>query len=92
MVARIEGVSTMRVLLPVAVIACLGFSLSGCIAYDVASAGVSVATTVVSTTAHVAGSVVSGAADTVTGSNDDDGDKAKHHQHDGDDDSDKSDK
>lgn len=80
----------MRVLLPVAVIAVLGFSLSGCIAYDVASAGVSVATTVVTTTAHVAGSVARGAADTVTGSDDDDkdSDSDKHH-HDGDDDSDK---
>ena len=80
----------MRVLLPVAVIACLGFSLSGCIAYDVASAGVSVATTVVTTTAHVAGSVVSGAADTVTGSGDDDKDSDSHkHKKDSDDDSDK---
>ena len=82
----------MRVLLPVAVIAVLGFSLSGCIAYDVASAGVSVATTVVTTTAHVARSVVRGAADTVTGGDDDsdsdsDSDKAKHHRH-SDDDSD----
>jgi len=80
----------MRVLLPIAVIAVLGFSLSGCIAYDVASAGVSVATTVVTTTAHVAGSVVSGAADTVSGSSDDDKDSDSHkHKKDGDDDSDK---
>jgi len=80
----------MRVLLPVAVIAVLGCSLSGCIAYDVASAGISVATTVVTTTAHVAGSVVSGAADTVTGSSDDDKDSDSHkHKKDGDDDSDK---
>ncbi|MBL6937462.1 MAG: hypothetical protein ISS15_14170 [Alphaproteobacteria bacterium] len=78
----------MRALLPVAVIAVFGSSLSGCIAYDVASAGVSVATTAVSTTAHVAGSVVGGAADTVSGS-DDDSDSHKHHHHDGDDDSDK---
>ena len=76
--------------MPVAVLAVLGFSLSGCIAYDVASAGVSVATTVVTTTAHVAGSVVSGAADTVTGSSDDDKDSDSHKHHkDGDDDSDK---
>jgi len=85
MVPASKGSSAMRVLLPVAVIAVLGFSLSGCIAYDVASAGVSVATTVVTTTAHVAGSVVSGAADTVSGSDDgDDNDSHKHH-HDGDD-------
>ncbi|MEJ1967608.1 MAG: hypothetical protein WDN03_03070 [Rhizomicrobium sp.] len=87
----------MRALLPVAVIVALGFSLSGCIAYDVASAGVSVATTVVSTTAHVAGDVVEGAADTVSPSSDDDdkdNDKdSHHHRHSGDDDdSDKSDK
>lgn len=81
----------MRILLPVAVLAVLGISLSGCIAYDVASAGVSVATTVVSTTAHVAGSVVRGAADTVSGGDEDDdkdSDSHKHHK-DGDDDSDK---
>jgi len=89
MVAALKGFP-MRVLLPVAVIAVLGFSLSGCIAYDVASAGVSVATTVVTTTAHVAGSVVSGAADTVSGSGDDDKDSDSHkHKKDGDDDSDK---
>jgi hypothetical protein len=80
----------MRALLPVAAIAILGFSLSGCIAYDVASAGVGVATTVVTTTAHVAGSVVRGAADTVSGGDEDDdkdSDSDKHHHHDGDDDS-----
>ena len=75
----------MRILLPAALVAVLGFALSGCIAYDVASAGVGVATTVVSTTAHVAGDVVETAADTVTPSH--------HHHDDSDDDkSDKSDK
>jgi hypothetical protein len=90
MVPLVEGNPIMRALLPIAVVAVLGFSLSGCIAYDVASAGVSVATTVVTTTAHVAGSVVRGATDTVTGSDDDsddDSDKNKHHHH-SDDDSD----
>jgi hypothetical protein len=67
----------MRALLPIAVIAVLGFSLSGCVVADVAGAGVSVATTVVTTTADVAGDVVSGAADTVTGGSDDDKDKDK---------------
>jgi hypothetical protein len=79
----------MRVLLPFAVIAVLGFALSGCIAYDVASAGVSVATTVVSTTAHVAGAVVKGTADAVTGTSDDDDKKSDSdhpHHKDGDDD------
>ncbi len=74
----------MRLLLPIAVVSLLGFALSGCVAYDVASAGVDVATTVVSTGVHVA----KGAVDTVTPSSDDedsDHDKKKH----GDDDDDK---
>ena len=64
----------MRALLPVAVICLLGTALSGCVVAEVASAGIGVATTVVSTTAHVAGSVVSGAADTVSGDSDKDDD------------------
>ncbi|HEY0302439.1 MAG TPA: hypothetical protein VGC36_13935, partial [Rhizomicrobium sp.] len=60
----------MRALLPLAVIGLLGFVLSGCVAAEIVGAGVGVATTVVSTTAHVAGSVVGGAADAVTGSGD----------------------
>ena len=81
----------MRALLPIAVITLLGFALSGCVVAEVAGAGIGVATTVVSTTAHVAGSVVSGAADAVTGSSDDedkdkdkdkDGDDAHHHDDD----------
>ena len=51
-----------------AAFAALGFSLSGCIAYDVASTAVGAATTVVGTTVDVAGDVVSGAASTVSGS------------------------
>ncbi|HXC57053.1 MAG TPA: hypothetical protein VNU97_17265 [Rhizomicrobium sp.] len=77
----------MRALLPIAVIGVLSFALCGCVVAEVASAGVGVATTVVSTTAHVAGDVVSGAADTVTGSSDDDDkdkDKDKDHKSDGD--------
>ncbi len=54
----------MRALLPIAVVSLLGVCLSGCIAYDVASAGVGVATTVVTTTADVAGSIAKGAAST----------------------------
>ena len=84
----------MRALLPVAVICLLGTALSGCVVAEVASAGVGVATTVVSTTAHVAGSVVSGAADAVTGSSDDedkdkDSDDSHHHHHSDDNDGDK---
>ncbi|MEI9990648.1 MAG: hypothetical protein WDM86_11470 [Rhizomicrobium sp.] len=79
----------MRALLPIAVVGLLGFALSGCIAYDVASAGVGVATTVVSTTVHVAGSVAKGAADTVSGSDDDDDSDHHHHHHSDDDDGDK---
>jgi len=80
----------MRALLPVAVICLLGTSLSGCVVAEVASAGVGIATTVVSTTAHVAGSVVRGTADAVTGDSDDDKDSDDsdhhHHHHDSDDD------
>ena len=79
----------MRALLPIAVVSLLGFALSGCVAYDVASAGVSVATTVVTTTAHVA----KGAVETVTPGGDDDEDsdsdsdhKKKHKSSDDDDD------
>lgn len=86
----------MRALLPIAVIAVLGIGLSGCVVEEVASAGIGVATTVVTTTAHVAGDVVSGAADTISGSDDKDSDKDKdkdsddaHHHHGDDDDSDK---
>ena len=61
----------MRALYPLAAIGLLGFALSGCVAYDVAATTVDVATTVVSTTAHVA----KGAVDTVTpGDDDEDGD------------------
>ena len=76
----------MRALLPLAVIGLLGTALSGCVAYDVASAGVDVATTVVSTTVDVAGSVAKGAAHTVTGSDDDDKDSDSSHKHHSDDD------
>ncbi len=80
----------MRALLPIAVICLLGTSLSGCVVAEVADATVGVATAVVTTTAHVAGSVVSGAADTVSGDSDDDkdkdGDDSDHHHHHGDDD------
>ena len=76
----------MRALLPIAVVSLLGFALSGCVAYDVASAGVSVATTVVSTTVGVAGDVAKGAASTVSGDSDDDDDDSGHHHHHGDDD------
>jgi len=51
-----------------AVIAVAAFTLSGCIAYDVASTAVGVATTVVSTGVSVAG----GAICTVACSSDDD--------------------
>ena len=51
----------MRALLPLAAVSLLGFVLSGCVAVEVVGAGVGVATTVVSTTAHVAGSVVGAA-------------------------------
>ena len=54
----------MRALLPIAVVSFMGIALSGCVAYDVASAGVSVATTVVSTTVSAAGSVAKGVAGT----------------------------
>jgi len=71
----------MRAFQLVAVAGLLGLSLSGCVAAEVVGAGVDVATTVVSTTAHVAGSVVSTASDAVTGeddkSSDDDKDKDK---------------
>ncbi len=81
----------MRALLPLAAVCLLGLALSGCAVTEVVGAGVGVATTVVSTTAHVAGSVVSGAADTVSGGDDEDkdGDSDRHHHKDGDDDGDK---
>jgi hypothetical protein len=71
----------MRTLLVVVPLALL---LSGCAVAEVAGAGVSVATTVVTTTVDVAGDVVSGVADTVSGKDEkkkpdkgdaDDGDK-----------------
>ncbi|MGH8121978.1 MAG: hypothetical protein ACREPT_04330 [Rudaea sp.] len=73
----------MRTLVPIAVVGLLGLALSGCAVVEVASAGVDVATTVVSTTVSVA----KGAVDTVAGDSDD----SDHHRHkDGnDDDSDK---
>jgi hypothetical protein len=76
----VEGMIEMRVLLPLAAIGLLGFALSGCIAYDVASAGVSVATTVVTTTADVA----KGAVEAVTPGDDDedsDSDSDHHKKH-----------
>lgn len=56
----------MRVLTAAAILA-LAASLSGCIAYDVASTTVGAATTVVGTAVDVTGDVVGGAASTVTG-------------------------
>jgi hypothetical protein len=61
---RLPREKIMRALL---VVCLLGFLLSGCAVVDVAGAGVSVATTVVTTTVDVAGDVVSGVADTVSG-------------------------
>ena len=49
----------MRAVIIASAFIALGFSLSGCIAYDVASTVVDVTGTVVGTTAHVAGAVVS---------------------------------
>jgi hypothetical protein len=75
----------MRALYPLAAIGLLGFALSGCVAYDMASAGVSVATTVVTTTVDVA----KGAVDTVTPGDDDEdsgSDSHKKKPHDGDND------
>ena len=68
----------MRAILTFGAIGLLGFSLSGCAVAEVAGAGVSAAATVVSTTVDVAGDVVSGVADTVSG-----GDKKKSHDSDG---------
>ena len=51
-------VSIIRVPATVAVFAAMGMTLSGCIAYDAASTVVSVGATAVSTTATVAGAVV----------------------------------
>jgi hypothetical protein len=67
------------------VLGLLAVLLSGCALAEVAGAGVSVATTVVTTTVDVAGDVVSGVADTVSGKSDDD----KKKPSDGDDVSDK---
>lgn len=69
----------MRALGLIAVVGLLGLSLSGCAVVEVASAGVDVATTVVSTTVSVA----KGAVDTVAGDSDD---SDHHHHKDGDDD------
>jgi hypothetical protein len=55
----------------IAALAVAGFSLSGCLAYDVASTAVGAATTVVSTTVDVA----AGAVCTVACSADDDSKK-----------------
>jgi uncharacterized membrane protein YuzA (DUF378 family) len=61
-------------LLPIAVLAAAAFSLSGCIAYDAASAVVGVGTTAVG----AAGDVVGAAGDVVTSPFDkDDSDKRK---------------
>ena len=49
----------MRAALIASAVIALGASLSGCIAYDVASTAVGVTTTVVSTTADVAGAAIS---------------------------------
>ena len=49
------------------VVSLLALLLSGCAVAEVAGAGVSVATTVVTTTVDVAGDVVSGVAHTVSG-------------------------
>jgi hypothetical protein len=73
---------TMRAYLTMAVIGVLGLSLSGCAVADVAGAGISAASTVVSTTVDVAGDVVSGVADTVSGKSDDE--KKKPSDDDGD--------
>ncbi len=74
--ALIEDVF-MRTFLALNVIGLLAVSLSGCAVAEVAGAGVSAATTVVSTTVDVAGDVVSGVADTVSGGSDSDKDKDK---------------
>ena len=67
----VEGIAEMRAVLAVAVLGVLGLCLSGCVAVDVASAGIGAATTVVSTTVDVTSTVVKGAAHTVAGSSDD---------------------
>jgi len=92
MVSR-NGVVPMRGVFAFAIVGSLAVLLGGCVVAEVAGAGVSVATTVVTTTADVAGSVVSGAAHTVSGDSDDDkaksdDDKDKSRDHDGDDDDD----
>lgn len=84
----------MRVVLAVVAVATLSILLSGCVVVDVVGAGVSVATTAVTTTVDVAGSVVSGAAHTVSRKSDDDkaksdADKDMSAETDGDDDDDK---
>jgi hypothetical protein len=63
----------MRAFYSLAVVGFLGLALSGCAVAEVAEAGVDVATTVVSTTVHVA----KGAVDTVSDSSDDDKDSEK---------------
>jgi len=67
----------MRAVLTMGVAGLLATQLSGCAVAEVAGAGVSAASTVVSTTVDVAGDVVSGVADTVSGSADSDKDKDK---------------
>src|SRR5689334_18970371 len=80
----------MRVTFGLVVVGSLAMLLGGCVVAEVAGAGVSVATTVVTTTVDVAGSVVSGAAHTVSGKDDDkaksDDDKDKSGDRDDDDD------
>jgi hypothetical protein len=65
--------SFLRVPVTTAVFAGLAVLLSGCIAYDAASAVVGVGATVVTTTADVAGDIVTSPFDG------DDADKAKSH-------------
>jgi hypothetical protein len=79
----VEGIRKMRAFGPIAVVGLLGLSLSGCAVVEVASAGVDVATTVVSTTVSVA----KGAVDTVAGDSDDEDSDRHHHKDGGDDDS-----
>jgi hypothetical protein len=62
----------MRIVLGMAAVVALGFSLSGCLAVDAVSTVAGAATTVAGTAVDVGASAVSGAASTVSGSSSDD--------------------
>jgi hypothetical protein len=61
----------MRKILCFGALALAAFGLGGCVVADVAGAAVGGAVSVASTTVHVTGDVVSGAADAATGQSDD---------------------